>query len=73
MKVTIQEYFDSRKDITGVKVKRITILHHENDRYTGTAALWWLDREVTLSLHFQLKGEKVDWALGPMPLENTRP
>lgn len=73
MKKVIQEHFDSRKDVSGIKVRKVTILHHEGTVYAGTVVLWWVDREVRLSLDFKMDGGKVSWSLGALPQAKSHP
>jgi rhomboid protease GluP len=67
MKKLLQEHFDSQKDVAGIKVRKVNVLHQEKNNYSGTVLIWWIDREVNLSLEFKTDGEKVSWSLGALP------
>lgn len=67
MRKVLQDHFNSRTDVSGVKVRNVWISGHDGEVYQGTVRLWWIDREVTLSLVFKIEGDKVMWNLGPEP------
>jgi len=73
MKKILQDHFNSRADCTGVKVRQVRIHHHDGNTYTGTVRLWWIDREVVLSLAFKMDGDNVSWNLGPDPGRRANP
>ena len=73
MKRVLQKHFDSKKDITGVQVRKVRITQHEGKDYAGTAKLWWTDREVDLPLNFSMEGGSTRWTLGAAPTGTHHP
>ncbi|GEM_PF-3764258 len=63
MKKILQEHFESKKDLQGIAVKTVTILHREGNEYSGTVVLSRIDREFSLSIRLTIEGTKVSWTL----------